>query len=495
MPGETKHADVRCRRHGNPDVSDDTLLDQSAIELSRAIHARDVSCREVMLATLRRVDAVNPRVNAIVARVDAESLLAQADARDAQLSSGRSLGWLHGMPQAFKDTTPVAGMVTTSGSPLLADFVPKQDSVMVARMRAAGCIVIGRSNVPEFALGSHTFNSVHGSTVNAFDPTKSAGGSSGGAAVALATRMLAVADGSDFMGSLRNPAAWNNVFGLRPSQGRVPHWPVQDAWIAQLGTEGPMARNVPDLARLLAIQAGWDARAPLSIAEDGRQFEQALDSDPAGVRIGWLGDLDGHLAMEPGILELCERALSRLQGRGCKVDRARLGMPPERVWECWLAWRRALVGARIAPFLLDPRNRARIKEEALWEYDQGRSLTGADLLAASATRTLVHQRMLALFEDYDVLALPSAQCWPFDASLRWPAEIAGRPMDTYHRWMEVTILATLAGLPAISVPVGFGDAGLPMGMQLIGRPRDDLGVLRLAMHVEPWASPAHDLPA
>lgn len=465
-------------------MTDDALLDGTAIALSRAIHARAVSCREVMVATLRRVDAVNPRFNAIVARVDEASLLAQADARDAMLARGSSLGWLHGVPQAFKDTTPVAGMVTTSGSPLLADFVPKLDSLMVARMKAAGCIVIGRTNVPEFALGSHTFNSVHGTTVNAFDTTKSAGGSSGGAAVALATRMLAVADGSDFMGSLRNPAGWNNVFGMRPSQGRVPQWPVQDAWIAQLSTEGPMARNVPDLARLLAIQSGWDARAPLSIAADGRAFEQPLDSDPAGLRIGWLGDLDGHLAMEPGILELCERALARLQERGCKVEPARLGMPPDRVWECWLTWRRALVGARIAPFLLDPRNRARIKDEALWEYDQGRSLSGPDLLAASATRTLVHQRMLALFEDFDFLALPSAQCWPFDAARRWPTEIAGRPMDTYHRWMEVTILATLAGLPAISVPVGFGDAGLPMGMQLIGRPRADLDVLRLAMHME-----------
>ena len=466
-------------------MSDDALLDGSATALSRAIHARDVSCREVMRATLRRVDAVNPRFNAIVARVDEETLLAQADERDAQLAQGRSLGWMHGMPQAFKDTTPVAGMVTTSGSPLLADFVPKHDSLTVARMKAAGCIAIGRTNVPEFALGSHTFNPVYGTTLNAFDPTKSAGGSSGGAAVSLATRMLPVADGSDFMGSLRNPAAWANVVGMRPSQGRVPLWPAQDAWIAQLGTEGPMARNVPDLARLLSIQAGWDARAPLSIAEDGRQFEQSLDADRRGLRIGWLRDLDGHLAMAPGVLEICEAALARLQDRGCRVEPARLGMPPERVWDCWLAWRRALVGARIAPFMVDPRNRERIKPEALWEYDAGRSLTGAELLTASATRTLVHQRLLALFEDFDVLALPAAQCWPFDASLRWPTEIAGRPMDTYHRWMEVTILPTLAGLPAISVPAGFGAAGLPMGLQLIGRPRDDLGVLRLAMHVEP----------
>ncbi len=464
-------------------MADEDILDRSACSLSRAIHARELSCRELMQATLRQVASLNPSVNALVALVDEGELLAQADERDRQLARGESMGWLHGLPQAFKDTTPVAGMVTTSGSPLLTRFVPRQDGLMVQRMKAAGCIVIGRSNVPEFALGSHTFNPVYGTTGNAYDPARSAGGSSGGAAVALATRMLAVADGSDFMGSLRNPAAWANLFGLRPSQGRVPLWPAQDTWISQLATEGPMARHVADVARLLAVQAGWDERVLLSIAEDGRAFERPLDGHgnaAKGQRIGWLADLDGHLAMEDGVLDVCAEALARLQGLGCHVDAARLGMPPERVWECWLTWRRALVGARIAPHLVDPRHRAQIKPEALWEHDQSRQLSGTDLMAASTTRTLLYQQLLQLFERFDFLALPAAQVWPFDATERWPREIAGRAMDTYHRWMEVVVLPTLGGLPALSVPAGFNAAGLPMGLQLIGRPRDDWGVLRLA---------------
>lgn len=474
---------IPSQRPTRHNVPADPLLDQTAIELSAAIHAREVSCREVMLATLRRIDAVNPEVNAIVARVDGDQLLTQAGVRDAQLARGESLGWLHGIPQAFKDTTPVAGSVTTSGSPLLKEFVPQQDSLMVARMRAAGCIAIGRTNVPEFALGSHTFNPVYGTTRNAYDTSKSAGGSSGGAAVSLATGMLTVADGSDFMGSLRNPAAWNNVFGMRPSQGRVPAGPAPEVWLSQMSTEGPMARNVPDLARLLALQSGWDARAPLSIAGDGREFEQSLQSDPSGLRIGWLGDLQGHLAMESGILDICESALKGLAQRGCKVDPASVPLDLEQVWASWLTLRHVLVRARLAPLLEDAGNRAHMKDEALWEYDQGASISAEALLAASVTRTQVYQCLLALFAQFDVLAIPAAQCWPFDAGLRWPSTIAGRTMDTYHRWMEVTILPTLAGLPSISVPVGFGAAGLPMGLQLIGRPHDDLQLLRLALHV------------
>jgi amidase len=293
------------------------LTDWSATQLSAAIHARQVSCREVMQATLARIDAVNPSFNAIVSRVDGDALLVQADAHDALLARGESKGWMHGMPQAIKDIAPAAGIPCTSGSPLLARFVPKEDGLMVARMKAAGCIVIGKTNVPEFGLGSHTFNTVFGATGNAYDPTKTAGGSSGGAAVALATRMVAVADGSDFMGSLRNPAGWNNIFGMRPSQGRVPMWPVQDVWVSQLGTEGPMGRSVEDVARLLAVQAGWDARCPLSIAGDGRAFNGHLNINLAGRRIGWLGDLNGYLPMEAGVLDACQNGLDRLQDMGC----------------------------------------------------------------------------------------------------------------------------------------------------------------------------------
>lgn len=461
-----------------------TRLD--ALALSQALHSKQLSCREVLLAYLRHIEAVNPGCNAIVSLQEPEMLLAQADERDAQLARGESMGWLHGIPQAIKDIANTAGIPSTQGSPLLRSFVPKEDGLMVRRMKAAGCIVIGKTNTPEFGLGSHTFNEVFGATRNAFDPSRSAGGSSGGAAVALAMRMLPVADGSDFMGSLRNPAGWNNVFGMRPSQGRVPQWPAQDVWLGQLGTEGPMGRTVQDVALLLDTQAGRDPVAPLSIA-DGARFTGALAGfDCKSARIGWLGDLGGYLPMEDGILPVCEQALQRLAGQGCAVEPAALGMEPERVWQAWLVWRRALVGARIAPFLAQSSNqdavRERIKPEALWEYDQARGLSAMEFQAASAQRTAFYQRMLALFERYDYLALPTAQVWPFPVEQRWPTEIAGRAMDTYHRWMEVVIYATFAGLPAISVPAGFGGPGgrLPMGVQLIGRPQADWEVLRLA---------------
>ncbi|HPL77776.1 MAG TPA: amidase [Burkholderiaceae bacterium] len=459
------------------------ITDLSASALSVAIHERRISCREVMQAYLERIQWVNPRFNAIINLQNPADLLQQADGRDVMMARGESMGWMHGMPQAIKDLSNTAGVRTTLGSPLMRDFVPATDSLMVRRMKAAGCIVIGKTNVPEFGLGSHTFNTVFGPTRNAFDPALSAGGSSGGAAVALAQRLLPVADGSDFMGSLRNPAAWNNVFGLRPSQGRVPMLPAQDVWISQLGTEGPMARNVQDLAQLLAIQAGFDPQAPLSIADDGQRFLGSLHMEATNVaraRIGWLGNLGGHLPMEAGILEVCEQALQRLAGLGCRVEPAALGMEPSRIWEGWLVWRKLLVASRIAPFLLKADNRRHIKPEALWEHDQAQGVTGAQFMSASTTRTAFYLRMLALFERYDYLALPVAQVWPFDVDARWPQQINGVPMDTYHRWMEVVIYATFAGLPCISVPAGFNADGLPMGLQLIGRPQADFALLQLA---------------
>ena len=460
------------------------ITDLTAYALSAAIRAREVSCREVMQATLARIAVVNPVHNAIVSLRDGDALLREADERDVQLQRGSTpagpIGWMHGMPQAIKDLAQTADIRTTLGSPVLRNFVPTEDGLMVRRMKAAGCIVIGKTNTPEFGLGSHTFNEVFGITRNAYDPSKSAGGSSGGAAVALATRMLPVADGSDFMGSLRNPAAWNNVFGLRPSQGRVPTWPAQDVWVTQLGTEGPLGRTVRDVAMLLDVQAGYDARVPLSL-ERGEPFAPSLQHfDGKRVRIGWLGDLAGHLPMEPGILDCCEQGLRRLQGLGCVIEPMAPNFAPEAVWQTWLIWRQWLVAARIAPHLVNPQNRALIKPEALWEHDQAAGLTGAQTLGASAQRTAFHQKMLALFERCDVVALPTAQVWPFAAEMRWPTHIAGREMDTYHRWMEVVIYATLAGLPCISVPVGFSSAGLPMGMQLIGKPRGDLALLQLA---------------
>ena len=462
------------------------LTDLTAEALSQGLASRRFSCRELMAATLARIGRENPRHNAIVSLRDPDTLLREADVCDRELAQGQRRGWMHGLPQAIKDAVAVAGMRTTLGSRLV-DFVPSQDDLVVQRMRAAGAIVVGRTNSPEFGLGSHTFNDVHGTTRNAFDPSRSAGGSSGGAAVALATRMLAVADGSDFMGSLRNPAGWNNVYGLRPSQGRVPNWPLVDAWVAQLSTCGPMARTVLDLARLLDVQAGYDPRVPLSLDGNGGFAEAVLGAMPgdACVRIAWLADLGGHLAMEEGVLATCEGALRRFEDAGATVDAVLPTFDARSVWEAWLVWRRWLVAGRIAPYLTRPEQREQVKPEALWEVDNAAGLSGEETMRASVARTAFHGQMLRLFERHDLVALPTAQVWPFDATLRWPSEIAGRTMDTYHRWMESTIYATFAGLPCIAVPAGFGAGGLPMGVQLIGRPRADAGVLRIAAALEP----------
>lgn len=467
----------------------------SASELSHAIHTQRLSCAEVMQAYLDRIDAINPSLNALVSLRHSADLKAEARLHDQLLAAGQSKGWLHGIPQAIKDLSPAAGIASTQGSPLLQHFVPTEDGLMAARMRAAGAILIGKTNVPEFGLGSHTFNSVFGATHNAFNPTKSAGGSSGGAAAALALHLLPVADGSDFMGSLRNPAAWNNVLGFRPSQGRVPMWPATDVWLSGLATEGPMARTTQDLARLLATQAGFDVRQPLSIQAP---FDLTLALTPLPqqaiqkMRILWLDDLGGHLALEDGISDLCLASLDRASKQGVHIDllhrSAKLGFSPERIWEAWLVWRKALVGARLAALMALPNAREKMKPEALYEYDSAHNLTGADFTHASSVRSGFYHSLLRLFEHYDALALPSAQVWPFDVTLRYPSEIktasGSKAMDTYHRWMESSIYATFAGLPAISVPAGFGihgaGDGLPMGLQLIGKPQGDAELLRLA---------------
>lgn len=462
------------------------ITDLSAAHLSESIHHREVSCREVMTAYLDRIDERNGEVNAIVSMRDRDELLADAGECDDEIVRDAPRGWMHGMPQAIKDLASAKGIPMTMGSRLFEDFVPGVDDLMVSRMKGAGCIVIGKTNVPEFGLGSHTFNDVFGTTRNPFDLTRTAGGSSGGAAVALATHMLPVADGSDYMGSLRNPAAWNNIFGFRPSQGRVPGVPERDSYLDQLGTEGPMGRTVLDVAMLLGTQAGYDERSPLSLSgrldefADVAQARESLQNDPTGTRIGWLRDLDGYLAIEPGIIDCCEAGLRLLEAIGCRVEPVTFDMSPERVWEAWVVWRHFLVSANLRTHLGDPANRDLMKPEALWEVDNGALLTGPQISDASNERTVFYSSITSLLEQFDVLALPTAQVWPFDATERWPRRIGDREMDTYHRWMEVVSYATFAGLPAISVPVGFDERGLPMGMQLIGRPRGDVDLLRVA---------------
>ena len=464
----------------NPASTGQEIVHWSAVELSRHIHARDVSCVEVMEAFLAQIDRLNPTVNAVVARMDPESLFDQARQRDVLLSQGRSSGWMHGFPQAPKDLSATAGMVTTMGSPALAHNVPAHDSIVVERVRRQGTVLIGKTNTPEFGLGSHTYNRVYGTTRNAWNPARSAGGSSGGTAVALALNMLPVADGSDMMGSLRNPAAWNNIYGLRPSLGRVPYGPAGDVFFQQLGTEGPMARNPQDLAWLLATQAGYDPRAPLSLHDDPSYFTQPLHRDFRQARVGWLGDFGGYLAVEPEVMAANVKALDTFQHLGCQVEAVTPFFPMDALWECWCTLRSMSVTGNLGHLYADSATRDLLKPEAIWEIEQGSRHGVAEINRATATRTSWYQALLSQFNDYDFLVLPCTQIEPFPAEESWPRTVAGRAMDTYHRWMEVVIGPTLAGVPAASLPSGFTADGLPLGLQVIAPPRADYALLQIA---------------
>ncbi len=471
------------------------IVSLDAVALAAAIEARKLSCREVMAAHLARIESANGAVNAIVSQRAPETLLAEAQQCDDELARGEPRGPLHGFPHAVKDLAATRGLRTTSGSPLYRDHVPRHDALFVERLRAAGAIIIGKTNTPEFGLGSHTFNEVFGATGNAFDPALSAGGSSGGAAVALALRMVPLADGSDFAGSLRNPAGWNGVFGLRPSPGRVPALPEPDGFLdPQLVTDGPMARTVADLSLLLSVMSGGDPRAPLSLAEPPLPAA-LLEGDVRGQRIGWLGDLEGALPMEDGILPLAERALGVLSAAGCAVEPVALGFDEERLWRCWLVWRHALNAGRHHRTYADAAARAQLKPEMIFEIEGGLKLSAVDLYDASATRTALRAAMLGLLDTYDALALPSAQVFPFPRDWRWPREIAGRAMDTYHRWMEVVTPGTLSGCPVVCLPAGLGGTPVrPSGLQLIGRPGGERALLRLARAFEIESRPLERLP-
>lgn len=451
-----------------------------AHELASKIHGRELSCREVMQAYLAHIERFNPQVNALISLQPADELLAQADERDSQLARGQYLGWMHGLPHAIKDLSLTSGIRTTLGSPLYRDFVPDHDGIMPERIKAAGAIIIGKTNTPEFGLGSQSYNPLFGATGCAFDPTRTAGGSSGGAAAALAMHLVPVADGSDMMGSLRNPAAFNNIIGFRPSQGRVPFDDAADLFFDQLGYEGPMGRTVQDTALLLSVQAGHDPRAPLSLAGDGSEFTAPLGRDFKGARVGWLGDLNGYLPMENGVLALCENALGDFQALGCDVEHATLGFDPTRLWDCWRTLRNWLVAASLGKHYHTPGQRELLKPEACWEVENGLRLSASDIAQASATRTDWYRAIRRLFQRYDYLLLPSAQVFPFEKSVHWPTEIGGHAMDTYHRWMEVVIPGSLSGCPVANVQAGFNQQGLPMGLQIIGRPQADMAVLQLA---------------
>jgi amidase len=449
------------------------LVEFSASELSRMIAARKVSPSEVMAAHLAQIAAVNGAVNAVISLRDPDALIAEARAAD----DAPATGWLHGLPMAVKDLCATKGLRTTYGSPLFADFVPAKDDLLAARIRGAGAIFIGKTNTPEWGHGSHSFNPVHGVTRNPYDLSRSAGGSSGGAAAGLAARMLPVADGSDMMGSLRNPAAFCNVYGFRPSWGLVPADAEGDTHLATLATEGPMGRTIEDIARLLTVQAGVNPEVPFG--RESADFAATLQTEMRGKRIAWLGDWGGAYPMEPGILDLCKAGLQVFSDLGVEVEALAPPFPAAKLWQSWITLRAMLNAGRFKAIYQDPAKRAQLKPETLWEIEQGRDLTAQAVYEASVVRSRYYAHMARLFETYDAVVLPTAQVWPFPAEWRWPQTINEVVMDSYHRWMEVVIPVSLIGLPALSLPVGFGANGLPMAMQIAGPVGADAAILAM----------------
>ncbi|MFB4307113.1 amidase [Actinomadura sp. GTD37] len=455
----------------------------SARELARRIRARELSAREVVRAHLDQIERTNPHVNAIVTLV-AERALEQARDADERLAGGAPPGPLHGLPIAHKDTHATAGIRTTSGSPIFADHVPDEDELVVERMRAAGAITLGKTNVPEFAAGSHTFNPVFGLTRNPYDPSRSAGGSSGGAAAALACGMHPLADGSDMGGSLRNPASFCNVVGFRPSPGRVPSWPVPAGWAA-MSVQGPMAREVADAALLLSVLAGPDPRSPIALDTPGSAFAGPLDRDLSGLRVAWSPDLGGAVPVDPAVTGVLEPAVKVFEELGCAVEEASPDLSgADEVFRTLRAWHWDIA---LRP-LLDERRAAgsgsgrEVKASLAENIDAGRTLTGADLGRAETLHTALFHRVREFFERYDALLLPVSQVPPFDAAIEYPAEVAGRPMPDYLEWMRSCFLVSATGSPALSVPAGFTSeehGGLPVGLQIVGPHRADFAVLQI----------------
>ena len=452
--------------------------------LAGLIRLRQLSCVEVMRACLDRVALLNGRFNAIVSMHDPEALLREARARDAELARGAAVGPLHGLPHAVKDLAPLKGFrFTSGGSPLFRDRIATEDNIPTERLRAAGVIFIGKTNSPEFGLGSHTVNRVFGPTRNAWQPSLSAGGSSGGAAVALALRMLPLADGSDYGGSLRNPAGWNNVCGFRTSFGRIP-LDSPDTWLPSMGVAGPMARSVADLALLLSVQAGYDPRTPLAMDSSGSQFAGALTADLRGKRVGWLGGLGGAIPYDPEVLAVCRASLKRFETLGCTVEEALPDFDVERAWQAFMTLRAWQSGAPLAELAHDPAKRELLNPQALFEVDKASRLRASDIQAASTVRTGWSTALRRLFGQYDVLLSPTAQLFPFDVDQPWPTEIAGRQMRTYHEWMQGVCLVTLAGTPSLAVPAGFSHAGLPIGLQIIAPVHAEMTALRFGAAFE-----------
>jgi amidase len=448
----------------------------TAVELADRIRRRDVSVTEVVAAHLARIERVNPRVNAIVT-LTAERALAEARDKDALLARGTTPGPLFGLPVVHKDLVPTRGIRTTYGSPIYRDHVPQEDALIVERLRAAGAVTVGKSNTPEFGAGSQTFNEVFGRTLNPYDLTKTCGGSSGGAAVALACGMVPIADGSDMGGSLRNPSAFCNVVGFRTAPGRVPVWPREQAW-SSLSVQGPMARTVADVALLLSVMAGPDRRSPIAIAEPGERFRAPLDRDFRGVRVAWSRDLG--LPVDRRVTAALEGQRKTLETLGCVVDEAQPDLRDAReIFQVLRAWAFAV---KYGPLLAQHRHR--MKDTVIWNVEQGHTLSARDVGDAEVKRTALYHRVRAFLERYEFLVLPTTQVPPFDVTQPYVTEIDGVRLPTYVDWMRACSDITVTGLPAISIPGGFTPEGLPVGLQIVGRHQDEWSVLQLAYAVE-----------
>ncbi len=446
------------------------LCFQSAKKLARLIHARKLSATEVMQAFIAQIERVNPKVNAIVTFLP-EQALKEAKALDRKKGKKPLLA---GLPIAYKDNVPTKGIRTTSGSPVYRDNVPAADHALVERLRAAGAITLGKTNLPEFAAGSHTFNPVFGVTRNPYDPSRSVGGSSGGAAAAVATGMLPFADGGDLGASLRNPGNFCNVVGFRPSPGRVPHWPALNAWNT-LSVLGPIARTAEDAAFLLSAMAGPDARAPVTISEPGSIFARPLKRSFRKARVAWTKDFGG-LPVEPAVTEVLEKQRKVFRNLGCVVEEA----CPDFTGAV-----EAFETLRAAGFVqnyaeLVRTRRAEVKDTVIWNVEQGLKLTPERIARAESLRTELYHRMRKFLERYDFLLGPVNQVVPFPVETEYPTEIAGVKMTNYLDWMKSCYFITVTSHPAISVPAGFTPEGLPVGLQIVGRYRDDFGVLQLA---------------
>ena len=456
-------------------VPADELTALSASELAARIRRKDVSAREVLEAHLARIERVNPKVNAIVTLVP-EKARAWAKEADERQARGAPLGPLHGLPIAHKDLVDTAGIRTTKGSLLYTNNVPTTDALIVRRIRAAGAITIGKTNTPEFGAGSNTYNAVFGATRNAFNLQKTVGGSSGGAACALNCNLLPIADGSGTGGSLRNPAAWNNVVGFRPSPGRVPD---DDGSWSPLSTSGPMARSVADVALFLSAIAGPYAPDPTSLSDDPALFRAPLAKSMKGARIAWFGTMGG-IPFESEITRVVHMNRQAFIDLGCVVEQAEPNFTG--VDEAFPTLRHLSYHSNYAKLSRD--NPTLFKDTVKWEIAEAERQTAAEVAKASARQATMYREVTQFFTTYDAFICPVTQVEPFDITTEYPTTVAGVTMPTYIDWMRSAWYVTFMQCPAISVPAGFSANGLPVGLQIVGKPRGDLALLQLAYAFE-----------